>query len=51
MKVEIFLKEMSLYTKNIIPYYIERWQCYEVDDVYDFISIEAIMGYRYSIEQ
>lgn len=46
IKTEIFLKSMSVYTDNIIPYFIERWQTYEVDDIYDFMCIETIMKYR-----
>lgn len=43
IKTEIFNREKSFYTNNIIPYFIERWQDYEVDDIYDFIAIEAIL--------
>ena len=43
VKTEVFKQEKSFYTKNVIPYYIERWQNYEVDDIYDFIAIEAIL--------
>jgi len=46
IKTEVFLKHMSVYTENILPYYIERWQTYEVDDIYDFICIESIMKNR-----
>ncbi|MBK7627804.1 MAG: acylneuraminate cytidylyltransferase family protein [Bacteroidales bacterium] len=44
IKTEVFNREKSFYTNNIIPYFIERWQNYEVDDIYDFIVIEAIMN-------
>lgn len=43
IKTDIFKKERAFYTNNILPYYIERWQNYEVDDIYDFIAIEAIL--------
>lgn len=43
IKTDIFKKEKAFYTNNILPYYIERWQNYEVDDIYDFIAIEAIL--------
>jgi len=39
-----FRKTKSFYTGNIVPYYIERWQNYEIDDIYDFYCIEAIMN-------
>lgn len=43
IKCEVFEKQKLFYTNNIIPYFIERWQNYEVDDIYDFIAIEAIL--------
>lgn len=46
MKRDIFLKKRTLYTNHMIPYIIERWQNYEIDDIYDFICIEAIMMKR-----
>lgn len=46
IKTEAFLNNMSVYTDNIIPYFIERWQAYEVDDIYDFMCIETIMKNR-----
>lgn len=46
IKTDVFLREMSLYTDKIIPYFMERWQGYEVDDIYDLICIEAILKYR-----
>lgn len=44
IRTEVFNREKSLYTNNIIPYFIERWQNYEVDDIYDFIAIESILN-------
>lgn len=46
IKTEVFKKERAFYTNNVLPYYIERWQNYEVDDIYDFITIEAILTKR-----
>lgn len=43
IKTSVFKKEHSIYTSNIMPYYIERWQNYEIDDIYDFKCIETIM--------
>jgi CMP-N,N'-diacetyllegionaminic acid synthase len=36
----------TFYQERTIPYFIERWQNYEVDDIYDLICIEAITNYR-----
>lgn len=43
VKVSEFKKCKNVYTDNSLPYYIERWQNYEIDDIYDFICIENIM--------
>jgi hypothetical protein len=26
-----------------MPYLIERWQNYEIDDIYDFLCVETIL--------
>ncbi|HEY5590805.1 MAG TPA: acylneuraminate cytidylyltransferase family protein [Paludibacter sp.] len=44
IKTKVFKREKSFYTNNILPYFIERWQNYEVDDIFDFIAIEAILN-------
>ncbi|MHC9543652.1 MAG: acylneuraminate cytidylyltransferase family protein [Vulcanimicrobiota bacterium] len=46
-KVETLLKEKSFYQKRTIPYFIERWQGYEIDDIYDFYCIETILSKKY----
>jgi len=46
IRTDIFKKERAFYTDNVLPYYIERWQNYEVDDIYDFMAIEAILTKR-----
>lgn len=46
IKTKVFYDTMSFYSSNICPFVIERWQCYEVDDIYDFICIESIMKNR-----
>jgi len=48
-KIETLLKTGSFYQQKQIPYFIERWQGYEVDDLYDFLCIEAVM--RLAIQQ
>jgi CMP-N,N'-diacetyllegionaminic acid synthase len=40
-------KYKTFYLERTIPYFIERWQNYEIDDIYDFICIEAILRYRF----
>ncbi len=43
IKTSVFSKEHTIYSSNIIPYFIERWQNYEIDDIYDFRCVETIM--------
>lgn len=43
IKVDVFKAKHTIYTENVLPYYIERWQNYEIDDIYDFCCIETIM--------
>lgn len=43
MRVDRFKQTHTIYMDNMLPYYIERWQNYEIDDIYDFRCVEAIM--------
>ena len=45
-KIPALQKYNSFYQPTSIPYYIERWQNYEVDDIFDFHCIEAIIKLR-----
>ena len=45
-KVSALKKHNSFYQPKSIPYTIERWQNYEVDDIFDFCCIEAIIKIR-----
>jgi CMP-N-acetylneuraminic acid synthetase len=48
VKIEDFIQNKQFYGENSIPYFIERWQCYEIDDIFDFLAIEAIFKYKNS---
>lgn len=43
VRIERFKKTHAIYMDKILPYFIERWQNYEIDDIYDFRCIEALM--------
>jgi len=45
-KVDALKKYKTFYQERTIPYFIERWQNYEIDDIYDFICVEAILKYK-----
>lgn len=48
IKESVFRQKKAFYTDNIIPYFIERWQNYEIDDICDFICTEAILKAKIS---
>lgn len=41
--VEAIRREKTFYQENTIPFFIERWQNYEIDDIYDFYCVETII--------
>jgi CMP-N,N'-diacetyllegionaminic acid synthase len=41
-KIEQLKKHKTFYQKRTIPYFIERWQNYEIDDFYDYLCIDRI---------
>lgn len=43
VRVDSFVRTHSIYMDKMLPYEIERWQNYEIDDIYDFACIEAVM--------
>ena len=43
VKSDVLEKEKCFYTRKCLGYLIERWQNYEVDDLCDFLCIEAMM--------
>jgi len=45
-KVDTYLKERTFYTTKNTYYEIEKYQCHEIDDIYNFLCIEAIMKYE-----
>lgn len=42
-KVSAIKKHKSVYPDRILPFVIERWQNYEVNDIWDFLCVEAIL--------
>jgi len=45
-KIKSLKKYKTFYQKRTIPYFIERWQNYEVDDFYDYLCVDQIARYR-----
>ncbi|MBU0675965.1 MAG: acylneuraminate cytidylyltransferase family protein [Proteobacteria bacterium] len=46
VKTEILLKEKTFYPERSTYYLIQRYQAYEIDDLYDFLCVEVIMQHR-----
>ncbi len=42
-KVSSFKERQTFYTEKAIPYFVERWQCFEIDDEIDFLIIEKLV--------
>ena len=49
-KTDILLQKRSFYFDNVNYYVIKRYQCYEIDDIYDFLAVETIMRYEWGKE-
>lgn len=43
VKVDSLLKTQNFYAGRVLPYQIERWQNFEIDDEVDFACVEKIM--------
>lgn len=46
IKTDTLLKEKTFYPQRNTFHIIERYQTYEIDDIYDFLAIENIMKYK-----
>jgi N-acylneuraminate cytidylyltransferase/CMP-N,N'-diacetyllegionaminic acid synthase len=49
VKRNALLEEKTFYTKRNAFHEIKRYQCYEIDDIYDFLAIENIMKYEWRV--
>lgn len=49
VKMKTFLEEQTFYPTRTTHRIIKRYQCYEIDDIYDFLAIENIMKYEWSL--
>ena len=45
-KTDILLKKQTFYHEKTIGYEVPKYKSLEIDDIYDFIMVEAIMKYR-----
>lgn len=45
-KTDKLIEYGTFYQERTVPFCIERWQNYEVDDIYDFMCIEAVIKHE-----
>jgi CMP-N-acetylneuraminic acid synthetase len=50
IKVKTLLDEQSFYPRRTTYHLIKRYQCYEIDDIYDFLMIENVMKHEWEIK-
>lgn len=50
VKAKTLLDEESFYPRRTTYQLIKRYQCYEIDDIYDFLTIENVMKYEWKIK-
>lgn len=50
VKTNTLLEEESFYPRRTTYGMIKRYQCYEIDDIYDFLAIEGIMKYEWKLQ-
>jgi CMP-N-acetylneuraminic acid synthetase len=48
-KTPVLLGEKTFYLSNAAWYQIERYQAYEIDDIYDFLCVESVMKHEWKI--
>lgn len=49
-KTSALLEERTFYVRRITYHIIKRYQCYEIDDIYDFLAIENIMKHEWELK-
>jgi len=49
-KTRTLLDEKTFYSRRCMPFFIKRYQNYEIDDIYDFLCVEAVMKHEWAQE-
>ena len=42
-RVDYYLEHKTFYSQKALPYFIDRWQNYEIDDMIDFMIVENLI--------
>lgn len=45
-RTDSLLQQKTFYVAKATYFFIKRYQCYEIDDIYDFLAIENILKYQ-----
>ena len=48
-KTDVLLEENTFYTRRCTHYEIKRYQNYEIDDIYNFLCVEAVMKHEWGM--
>jgi CMP-N,N'-diacetyllegionaminic acid synthase len=48
-KTSVLLQENTFYTRRCLPFVIRRYQCYEIDDLYDLLCTESVMRHEWRL--
>lgn len=49
-KTPVLLEENTFYTRRCTHYEIQRYQNFEIDDIYNFLCVEAVMKHQWGLE-
>jgi CMP-N,N'-diacetyllegionaminic acid synthase len=49
-KTDVLLAENTFYTKRCLGFPIKRYQNYEIDDLQDFLCVEAVMKHQWELK-
>jgi CMP-N,N'-diacetyllegionaminic acid synthase len=50
IKTGILLSCQTFYPERLTFHKLKRYQCYEIDDFYDFLCVEAVMKYEWALK-
>lgn len=49
-KTQVLLSQNTFYTERCLGYPIQRYQNYEIDDIYDFLCVETVMKHQWELK-
>jgi CMP-N,N'-diacetyllegionaminic acid synthase len=49
-KTPVLLEENTFYTQRCAGFMVQRYQNYEIDDLFDFLCVERVMQHQWRLE-